>query len=109
MSQSSPVTPVVTRSTPEVAVVQRRPDTERLRTLRAQFSEAAAQAADRRGPDRAGARVLTDAVRADIFLMGRSAAQGPVALDGIPHTVAGLPDLTTQSFSEFAMAACHDQ
>ncbi len=109
MSQSTPVTPVATSSTPEVAVVQRRPDTERLRTLQARFGEAAAQATDRANLIVRVAKVLTDAARADILVVGRPDAQGHVALDGVLHPISGLPDLTTKCFREYALAACQDR
>ncbi len=109
MSSSSPVTPVPTSTPPEAAAVQRRPDTERLRTLQARFSEAASQSTGRADLIARIARVLTDTVRADILVIGRPDAQGQVALDGILHPIAGLPELTTKSFREFSMAACQDR
>ena len=109
MSQSTPVTPVSPSTPPEVAVVQRRPDAERLRTLQARFGEAAAQATDRADLIARVARVLTDAARADILVVGRPAAQGQVALEGVLHPIAGLPELTTKSFREYALAACQDR
>lgn len=109
MSSSSPVTPVSPSTPPEAAVVQRRPDTERLRTLQARFSEAASLSTTRADLFARIARVLTDTVRADILVIGRPAAQGQVALDGILHPIAGLPELTTKSFREFAIAAYQDR
>ncbi len=109
MSHSSPVTPVSTSPLPEAAVVQRRPDAERLRTLHGRFSEAAAQATNRADLITRIARVLTDSVRADILVVARPDAHGEVALDGILHPIAGLPEWTTKSFRESALAACQDR
>ena len=108
MSLSSPVTPVAVSPPLEAAVVQRRPETERSRTLQARFSDAATQATDRVDLIARIARVLTESARADILVVGRPDAQGQVALDGILHPIAGLPEMTTKSFREYALAACQD-
>ncbi len=109
MSSASPDTPVSAGTPLEAAVVPRRPDTERLRTLQARFSETAAQAMSRADLISRIARVLTDTVRADILVIGRPDTQGQVALDGILHPLAGLPELTTKSFREYAIAASQDR
>lgn len=89
--------------------MQRRPDTERLRTLQTRFRDAAAQATDSADLMARIARVLTDAARADILVLGRPDPQGQVALDGILHPIAGLPELTTKCFRESALAAYQDR
>ena len=53
--------------------------------------------------------MLTEVARADILVIAHPDAQGQVTLDGVLHPVAGLPELTTKSFRESALAACQER
>ncbi len=85
--------------------VERRAEPDRLRTLQSRFHEASAGAKDRADLIARLARVLTEAARVDILVLARPEPRGEVRLDGLLHPLAGLPELTTRSFKEFALAA----
>ena len=105
------VPPVPPELTPlsAAAVPQRRADSERVRTLQWRLNEAAAQATGRSDLMVRLARTLTDTARADIVVIARPDAQGQVALDGILHPMAGLPEPTTASFREYALTSCRER
>ncbi len=91
------------------ADTQRRPDTEKIRTLLTRFEDAAAQATDRSDLIVRMARILTEIARADLLAIARPNAQETMTLEGILHPVAGLPELTIRSFLDYAISATQER
>ena len=90
---------------PSSSAIPQRPDAERMRTLQTRFGEAASQATSHGDLITRLARLLTEVVRADILVVGKTNAKGEVQLDGVLHPIAGLPELTTRSFQEYTQQA----
>lgn len=103
-----PATPATTSPPSGSADIQRRSEAERVRTLQARFDQAAVEATDRSDLTLRLARVLTEVARADILVIARPDSQGQMTLDGVLHPVAGLPELTTKTFREYALFACQE-